>query len=105
MSLPHTRELLHAALSGRIDEAAMESEPFFGLRIPRTVPDAPTEILNPKNTWADKAAYDEQAKKLAGIFVENFKKFGDVESRIREAGPKQAETPPPGAIAKGETAG
>jgi len=55
--------------------ASFEREPFFGLAIPSNVPGVPPEVLNPRNAWADKAAYDAQAKVLAGLFAENFQRF------------------------------
>lgn len=74
MSIAHTRAMVNAAIEGRI-ESAYETEPFFGLQIPSTVPDVPSEVLNPRNAWADKAAYDAQARKLAQLFFDNFKRF------------------------------
>ena len=69
--------MLNAAIEGRLANVAYETEPFFGLAIPQSVPDVPGDVLNPRNAWADKAAYDAQAKKLAGLFAENFKNFAD----------------------------
>ncbi|HEX3986234.1 MAG TPA: phosphoenolpyruvate carboxykinase (ATP) [Acidobacteriaceae bacterium] len=87
MSLPHTRAMVHAALDGRLAKAEFTAEPAFGLSIPATCPGVPSELLNPRNAWADKAAYDAQAKLLASKFVENFKKF-DVPDAVRKAGPR-----------------
>jgi phosphoenolpyruvate carboxykinase (ATP) len=75
MSIAHTRAMVNAAIDGRLRDATFESEPFFGLALPDAVPDVPNDVLNPRNAWADKAAYDAQAKRLAGLFHENFKKF------------------------------
>jgi phosphoenolpyruvate carboxykinase (ATP) len=81
MAIAHTRAMVNAAIEGRIlDE--YETERFFGLRIPKSVPDVPTEVLNPRNAWADKIAYDEQARKLAQLFYDNFKRF---KSHVSEA--------------------
>ena len=67
----------------------MITEPLFGLAVPSQCPGVPAEILTPRNTWSDKAAYDAQAKKLAGMFAENFKTFADqVSSEVRQAGPQ-----------------
>jgi phosphoenolpyruvate carboxykinase (ATP) len=87
MSLRHTRAMVHAALDGRLAQAEFITEPAFGLSIPTTCPGVPSEILAPRNAWADKAAYDAQAKLLAGKFAENFKKFNVPES-VRHAGPR-----------------
>ncbi|CAN5141425.1 phosphoenolpyruvate carboxykinase (ATP) [soil metagenome] len=93
MELAHTREMIHAALGGRLDRSAMEKDPIFGLWLPTSVPGVPDEILNPRNTWSDPAAYDEQARKLAGMFQENFGKFAGVNSAIRDAGPQEGTAP------------
>jgi phosphoenolpyruvate carboxykinase (ATP) len=74
MSIAHTRAMVNAAIEGRIPDE-YQSEPFFGLRIPKHVPEVPSEVLNPRNAWADKNAYDEQARKLAQLFFDNFKRF------------------------------
>ncbi|TAM61436.1 phosphoenolpyruvate carboxykinase (ATP) [bacterium] len=75
MSLPYTRAMVHAALDGTLAKAEYETEPFFGLSIPKAVPGVPSELLNPRSTWADQAAYDAQARRLATLFAENFKRF------------------------------
>lgn len=74
MSIAHTRAMVNAAIEGRIPKDFHE-EPFFGLLIPKHVPGVPPEVLNPRNVWPDEAAYDSQAKKLAQLFFENFKRF------------------------------
>lgn len=77
MSIKHTRALLNAALSGELDNVEFVREPFFGLEIPKQVPGIPSEVLNPRDAWKDKAAYDETAHKLARLFRDNFKRFAD----------------------------
>ena len=63
--------------------------PVFGFAVPEKVPGVPSEILNPRNTWSDKNAYDEKAKFLAGLFVKNFEKYaGGVSKEILAAAPK-----------------
>lgn len=89
MKLPYTRRMVNAALSGELDNVEFEEEPFFGLMIPTSAPDVPDEILNPRNTWSDKAAYDGKAKELADMFRENFKVFEEGSSEaILSGGPK-----------------
>jgi phosphoenolpyruvate carboxykinase (ATP) len=88
MKLPYTRAMVRAALSGELDKVPVSVDPVFGLSVPTSVTDVPSEILDPRGTWPDPAAYDEQAKKLAGMFRANFEKFGDTSAEIREAGPK-----------------
>ncbi len=83
-----TREMVRAVIGGKLDDAVTEKDPFFGLNVPKEVPGVPTEILDPRETWSDKEAYDEQAKKLADLFRENFQKFeAEVSDDVREAGP------------------
>jgi phosphoenolpyruvate carboxykinase (ATP) len=88
MKLSHTRAMVTAALSGKLDKVATTVDPVFGLAIPNEVPDVPSDVLSPRKTWSDGAAYDAQAKKLAEMFRKNFEKFGDVAPAIRDAGPK-----------------
>lgn len=75
MAIGHTRAMVNAALDGTLAGATFVNEPFFGLSIPTTVPGVPGDVLDPRNAWNDKASYDAQAKKLASLFFENFKKF------------------------------
>ena len=75
MKIAYTRAMVNAAIDGRLAGASFEREPFFGLEIPTAVPDVPGDVLNPRNAWADSAAYDAQAKQLAGLFADNFARF------------------------------
>jgi phosphoenolpyruvate carboxykinase (ATP) len=89
MSLPHTRAIVDAIHSGALRDAPTDADPVFGFEVPTSCPGVPSEILIPRNTWADGAAYDAQRKKLAGLFVENFKKYEEGSSQeIIQAGPK-----------------
>ena len=88
MSLKVTRALVNAALSGQLDNVEFVTEPAFGLHIPVSCPDVPAEILNPRNSWADKEAYDKTAAELAARFEKNFEQFNASEE-IRAAGPCQ----------------
>ena len=88
-SLPYTRAFVTAALRGELDNVKFVKEPFFGLQIPTSCPGVPAEVLNPRDTWADKSAYDESAKKLVVAFSENFKKYeAKTSAAITNAGPK-----------------
>jgi phosphoenolpyruvate carboxykinase (ATP) len=75
MSIQHTRALLRAALDGSLAKAEFVKDPFFGLAIPKALPGVPAEVLNPRETWADKAAYDRTAKELVARFEKNFETF------------------------------
>jgi phosphoenolpyruvate carboxykinase (ATP) len=75
MSIRHTRALLRAALDGSLAKAKFRKEPFFGLSIPEAVPGIPAEVLDPRQSWADKAAYDRTAKELVVRFEKNFAAF------------------------------
>jgi phosphoenolpyruvate carboxykinase (ATP) len=89
ISLPYTRALINAALGGHLDSVLYETDPVFGLKVPTTCPEVPSEILNPRNTWADKDAYDAKAKQLAEYFNKNFAKYADfANEEIRNAAPK-----------------
>ena len=72
-----------------LDMSQMRQDPVFGVLVPDAVPDVPSNILRPRDTWADKAAYDAQAKKLAELFRKNFEKYAPtVPESVRNAGPK-----------------
>lgn len=89
MKLSHTRAMITAALEGKLDNVNYETHPVFGVQMPITCPDVPDEVLNPKNTWADKKAYDVTAKNLAQQFIDNFKKYeSGVGEEILNAAPK-----------------
>lgn len=89
MPIAHTRAMLRAALNGDLDQVPTEPDPIFGVLVPATCPDVPQAVLHPRNTWADKTAYDEQARKLAAMFVKNFEQFaGDVSAEVRATGPR-----------------
>jgi len=91
MSLPYTRAMVRAVLNRELDGVAMNEDPVFGVRVPESVPGVPTELLQPRNTWSDAGAYDEQAAKLAGMFVENFEQYApDTSEAVRAGGPRAA---------------
>jgi len=91
MSLEHTRAIIDAIHNGSLSQVATVADPVFGLEIPTLCANVPDEILVPKNTWTDQAAFDQTAGKLAGLFVENFKKYeSNASAAIKAAGPKAA---------------
>ena len=77
MKLPYTRAMITAALNGQLDEVKFTKHPVFGMMVPGAVPGVPSEILDPRNTWADKEAYDKTANSLAEKFVTNFQKYAE----------------------------
>jgi phosphoenolpyruvate carboxykinase (ATP) len=88
MKLSFTRAMVDAILGGKLDSAPTKTDPVFGLHVPTSVPNVPAEILDARGTWADKDAYDAQARKLANMFRENFAKFPQASAEIKAAGPK-----------------
>ncbi len=92
MKLSYTRAMITAAMNGLLDNVAYEAHPVFGVLMPAEVPGVPSEILTPRNTWSDKAAYDKKANELAKLFVNNFAKYADkANDEIRSAAPVVAE--------------
>ena len=88
MPIKETRALLTAALDGSLKNVEFRTDPFFGFEVPIAVHDVDTSILNPRDTWADKEAYDAQAAKLVQMFVDNFAKFeSHVDASVRDAAP------------------
>ncbi|MFQ5959378.1 MAG: phosphoenolpyruvate carboxykinase (ATP), partial [Alphaproteobacteria bacterium] len=91
MKIQYTRSLLHAALDGTLAKAPMRVDPNFGLDVPETCPHVPSGVLNPRNTWADKDAYDQTARELVARFRANFDPFeAYVTDEIKAAAPKAA---------------
>jgi len=89
MKLSNTRAMVTAALEGLLDDVEYELDPVFNVYVPRSCPGVATDILNPRNTWLDKDAYDQTAKKLALLFNENIKQFADhIPPEVLVAGPK-----------------
>ncbi|SHI23161.1 phosphoenolpyruvate carboxykinase (ATP) [Sporobacter termitidis DSM 10068] len=92
MKLRYTRAMIAAALNGTLDSAEYKHDGLFNVDVPQSCPNVPAEIMNPRDTWADKKAYDETANKLAGMFRDNFaKKYPDMPKNIIAAGPRAAE--------------
>ena len=86
----YSRAMITAALSGSLDVVKYRHDDLFNIDIPTKVEGVPPEILDPRNTWTDRDSYDMSAKKLAQMFVENFKKFDGVPDEIIDAGPRLA---------------
>jgi phosphoenolpyruvate carboxykinase (ATP) len=90
MEIAHTRAMIRAALEGQLEDARCETNALFNVEVPIAVPNVPSEVLRPRETWKDRRAYDEQARRLAAMFVENFKAFAnDATPDVRAAGPKE----------------
>ncbi len=87
IAIKHTRAMVSAALNGELDGVNYKPHPIFQVLVPEAVPGVPSNILNPKNTWDDPEAYEQQAKELARRFAENFQQFTSARPEIVEAGP------------------
>ena len=89
MKLKYTRKMVSEALSGNLNNVEYVKDPIFNVDIPKTCDGVPSEILNPRDVWKDKEAYEKSAKALASKFVENFtKKYPNMPKNIVDAGPK-----------------
>jgi phosphoenolpyruvate carboxykinase (ATP) len=88
MKLKLTRAIITAIHSGELAAAPTARDPVFGLEVPTACPNVPAEILIPRNTWADKSSFDATAKKLAGLFRQNFAQYeSGASAEVRSAGP------------------
>ncbi|MEQ8246614.1 MAG: phosphoenolpyruvate carboxykinase [Alphaproteobacteria bacterium] len=91
MSIKYTRALLNAALHGGLDSVQFGVDPYFGLSVPQSCQGVPAAVLNPRETWSDKSAYEKTAAGLVGRFQQNFVQFESyVEGDIRAAAPRAA---------------
>lgn len=91
IKIAYTRAMINAALNGDLDNVAYRRDEIFNLNVPMSCPNVPVDVLDPRRTWADSAAYDAQAHKLADMFVHNFEKYaGDVDQAVIESGPRLA---------------
>jgi phosphoenolpyruvate carboxykinase (ATP) len=90
IKLAYTRAMITAALEGLLDLEEFAIHPVFGMAVPQSCPGVPSALLNPRNTWPDKAEYDEMAGRLAGWFIQNFEKYaGKIPEEILAASPKK----------------
>jgi phosphoenolpyruvate carboxykinase (ATP) len=88
MSIPHTRAMVDSAVEGELIREEFEIEPTFGFSIPKFCHGVPPQVLNPRNAWPDKAAYDKAAEDLRNRFAKNFENF-DAPAEVRAAGPRK----------------
>jgi phosphoenolpyruvate carboxykinase (ATP) len=89
IAIPHTRAMVRAALSGALPDATFRRDPFFGVLVPTAVPGVPDQVLDPRRTWPDGAAYDAQAARLSEMFRKNFERYesAELEDDVRAAAP------------------
>lgn len=88
IKLPLTRAMVSACLDGSLDKVQTRHDPIFNLDVPTSCPGVPDQVLDPRATWSDQAAYDETARKLADLFAKNIAKFGNVAPEVLKAGPQ-----------------
>ena len=90
MNIGQTRAMIQAVLNGELKDVATRHDDNFNLNVPTSCPDVPSEILDPRLTWSDPVAYDNQAAKLSEMFRQNFKRFaGQISQEIEQAGPQK----------------
>jgi phosphoenolpyruvate carboxykinase (ATP) len=88
ISLPYTRAMVRAALTGQLDDVPTLQDPYFNLALPQSVPDVPADVLDPIKTWDNPEAYKKQARELVASFEENFNQFkGQIPKEIAAVGP------------------
>ncbi len=87
ISIRHTRNLLNAALEGKLNEVEYRRDKLFGFEVPLSCPDVPQDVLDPENSWGNKAEYWKRYDGLAARFVENFKLFPGTNDEVKQAGP------------------
>lgn len=89
IKIAHTRAMVKAALTGALEKETMTKDPIYGFDIPKACPGVPAKVLNQRNTWKDKKAFDKAADKLAGMFAANFRQFEDeAPEEVKKAGPQ-----------------
>ena len=88
ISLKYTRAMVSAALKGELEKGEFETDPYFGVSVPKAVEGVPSELLMPEKTWENKDEYHAKAKDLVNRFVENFKKYDKMPAEVVAAGPK-----------------
>lgn len=89
IKLAYTRAMVRAILDGQLDNSSCHTDPIFGVCVPNACPDVPSQLLRPRDTWSDPAAYDEHARRLAALFRANFTQFaGQLPATIAESGPR-----------------
>ena len=88
MPIAYTRSMVRAILDGTLDDVATREDPVFGLAVPTAVRNVPADVLDPRGTWPDAAAYDAQARKLAAMFRANFEKVSPAGQSLQAAGPR-----------------
>ena len=79
LPLQENRRAIDAIFSGAVDKAEFETLPLFNLQMPKSLPGVSLETLNPRNSWSNKDEYDQTSKKLAQMFIDNFKKFSNTD--------------------------
>jgi len=91
ISIKDTRAIISSILSGSINDADFEIDPIFGVQIPTTLDGVDSAVLFPRDAWLDKTVYDQNAKHLAKLFIENFSNYDDLKSSLKEFGPNLKE--------------